>query len=285
MTWDGKAFGQEIVGAVKAHISDVVGPILKRIEQLEAVSPKRGEKGDPGTDGRDGSDGAPGKDGIDGKDAVLTPEMVVDAVKALPEAIAEAVSAYLTENPPASGKDGRDGIDGKDGADGTAGKDGIDGMDGAPGKDGCGIKELLIDREGQLVATMDDGRMKALGIVTGKDGAPGMDGKDGAPGAAGKDGIDGVGFDDLDVEIREDGVFWTFTKGEVVKEARIPVVIDCGVWKEGRAYYKGNGVSWGGQFWICQEDTEDKPDTSKAWRLSVKKGRDGKDAPKPDKGK
>ena len=38
-------------------------------------------------------------------------------------------------------------------------------------KDGCGIKELLIDREGALVATMDDGRLKSLGVVVGRNGA------------------------------------------------------------------------------------------------------------------
>src|SRR3546814_17786442 len=38
------------------------------------------------------------------------------------------------------------------------------------GDKGLGVKDLLIDREGQLVATFDDGSTKALGRVVGKDG-------------------------------------------------------------------------------------------------------------------
>ena len=66
----------------------------------------------------------------------------------------------------APGADGRDGINGKDGADGLNGKDGAD------------VKELLIDRDGCLVATLSDGRMKTLGNVMGHDGQPGRDGQD-----------------------------------------------------------------------------------------------------------
>lgn len=40
------------------------------------------------------------------------------------------------------------------------------------GDRGLGIKDLLIDREGQLVATFDDGSTKALGRVVGKDADP-----------------------------------------------------------------------------------------------------------------
>src|SRR3546814_14384476 len=39
------------------------------------------------------------------------------------------------------------------------------------GDKGLGVKDLLIDREGQLVATFDDGSTKALGRVVGKGGA------------------------------------------------------------------------------------------------------------------
>src|SRR3546814_20605672 len=38
------------------------------------------------------------------------------------------------------------------------------------GDKGLGVKDLLIDREGQLVATFDDGSTKALGRGVGKDG-------------------------------------------------------------------------------------------------------------------
>lgn len=40
------------------------------------------------------------------------------------------------------------------------------------GDKGLGVKDLLIDREGQLVATFDDGSTKALGRVIGRDAEP-----------------------------------------------------------------------------------------------------------------
>src|SRR5690606_32776972 len=95
---------------------------------------------------------------------------------------------------------------------------------------------------------------------------------------------DGVGFEHMACEVREDGVYLVFEKDDLVKEARLPIPMDRGVWKEGQPYKAGDGVTWGGHFWIAQGDTSEKPDTGKGWRLAVKKGRDGKDAA-PTKGK
>lgn len=222
MTFDGKAFGAEIVGAVKDHVSSVLGPILRRLDELEKRQPLQGERGADGAPGKDGRDGVDGKDGVDGRDGK-------DAEPITDEQIAEAVARYLTANPPASGKDGRDG---KDGAPGRDGKDGAPGEKGADGRDG----------------------------LNGKDGAPGRD---------------GVGFDDLDLVESDEGVLLRFTRGDQVKSFRLPIVVDRGVWREGQ-YRKGDGVTWAGSFWIAQEDTTEKPDTGKGWRLAVKKGRDGK---------
>lgn len=46
--------------------------------------------------------------------------------------------------------------------------------------------------------------------------------------------------------------------------------------RQGVKYLEGDGVTWGGSFWIAQKDTATKPDGGE-WRLAVKKGRDGKD--------
>lgn len=93
-------------------------------------------------------------------------------------------------------------------------------------------------------------------------------------------GADGLGFDDLEV-IRdgERGFKFIFTRGDAVKEFAftLPVVLDRGVYKDGTEYEAGDGVTSGGSFWIAQGATKDRPGTSDAWRLSVKKGRDGKD--------
>lgn len=67
-----------------------------------------------------------------------------------------------------------------------------------------------------------------------------------------------------------------FARGEKVKEFKfsLPIVIDRGMWREGK-FERGDGVTWGGSFFIAQRDTSAKPETSPDWRLAVKRGRDG----------
>lgn len=139
--------------------------------------------------------------------------------------------------------------------------------DGKPGRDGRGIKDLLIDREGHLIATMDDGTTKDLGHIIGKDG---KDGQDGAP---------GFGLDDFDcTPIDERTIKMEFVRGEVKHsyELQFPVVVYRGVFKEGKQYERGDMTTWGGSLWHCDTPTKDKPGTE-SWTLAAKKGRDGKD--------
>lgn len=247
--FDGKAFGEEMVDIVRGFVERATEPLVSRIGELETQ---------------------------------LAAVQSLDHGAAIKSAVAEAISALPS---PKDGKDGLNGADGKDGAPGEKGdagepgRDGADGKDGAPGADGkggAGLADAVIDREGALVLTMTDGRTKSLGLVVGKDG------RDGADGAAGRDGADGIGFDDLDVIETEDGVSLRFVRGEVVKEFPLPVIIDRGVFKEGGDYRKGNGVTWGGSFWIAQKDKpEGKPDAADSgWRLAVKRGQNGKDTAK-----
>jgi integrin beta 3 len=88
----------------------------------------------------------------------------------------------------------------------------------------------------------------------------------------------------MTAELAEDGrtVIVRFTRGDDTREFvwRFPVTIDRGVWREGQ-YAKGDSVTFGGSSWIAQRDTTDKPETSDAWRLAVKRGRDGKDGRPP----
>lgn len=96
-----------------------------------------------------------------------------------------------------------------------------------------------------------------------------------------KDGADGMGFDDMSVEHDGDGnVRLIFTKGDRSKEfpIRIPRQKDAGVWREGE-YREGDGVTWGGSYFFAQKDSPvGKPGESPDWRMSVKRGRDGRDA-------
>lgn len=293
-------------------------PFVERIAELEQQianmpAPKDGRDGVDGKDGADGVDGIDGAPGQDGKDAApIAPEMIAEAVTqyllanppaagrdgrdgvdgssgqdgkdaepVTAEQLAEVVAGYLAEHPPADGKDGADGLDGKDGAPGVDGidgapgidgKDGSDGRNGLDGKDGVGLADAIIDRRGVLVLTMTDGRTKELDVVIGKDGTDGAPGNDGAPGR------DGFGFDDLNVVEDEQGVVLRFAQGDTLKDFPLPVVFDRGVFKEDGKYRKGNGVTWGGSYWIAQKDDPGKPDTpDSGWRLAVKKGQNGKD--------
>jgi integrin beta 3 len=255
--FDGKAFGAEIVSVVKDYMAREMGPVIARLDALEKRQPEKGERGEPGTDGKDG---APGKDADP-----VSAEQIVEAVRSMPEAIAEAVAKYLSDNPPPAGKDGRDGADGKDGEPGADGRDGLD------------VKDLFRADGGRLVAVMSDGTTKDLGVFVGKDGEPGEKGADGRDGADGKDGRDGFGFEDLDLVETETGVMLRFMRGEEVKEFRLPIVIDRGVYDSEKTYLKGDGTTWGGCFWIAQKDNpEGKPDSGNGWRMAVKKGRDGR---------
>jgi hypothetical protein len=114
---------------------------------------------------------------------------------------------------------------------------------------------------------------------------PGPIGRDGQPGRDGKDGIngtDGLGWDDLAVEQVDERTFTVkCMRGLQVKELgtlTFPVQIYRGVYVEGKTYERGDGVTYGGSEWHCNETTTTKPgDGSKGWTLKVKRGRDGKD--------
>lgn len=141
---------------------------------------------------------------------------------------------------------------------GPAGEPGPRGADGLPGRDG----------------------------LTGRDGLPGTDGAKGLDGAAGRDGVDGLGFEDL--EVTTDGertVTFHFRRGDLSKAFPVtfPIVLDRGVYQGDRRYDAGDAVTWGGSVFVALEPTAAKPGTSapesRAWRLMVKRGGDGKQGP------
>lgn len=153
------------------------------------------------------------------------------------------------------------------GANGTDGADGRDGKDGAAG---VGIADATQNMAGELILALTTGETKNVGKVSGANGSDGAHGLDGAA---------GLGFDDMAADYDgERGIVLRFTRGEQVKEFAftMPVVIDRGVWIEGKDYAAGDAVTWAGSVWIAQKDTSDKPDGGDGWRLSVKRGRDGK---------
>lgn len=254
---DTKAIAAALAPVVRTHVAEATAPLIARIAELEKRQPERGEPGEPGRDGVDGADGR-------------------DADPVSDEQIAKAVAEYLAANPPPAG---RDGADGKDAdlealqahcADLIAALPKPDnGKDGRDGADGVGLAGAMIDRDGELNVTLTNGEVRKLGPVVGRDGT------DGERGAA------GFSLTDFDTDWRpEDKVLvlrWDAGETSYSHELFVPYVRDMGVWGEGKSYLKGDGVTWAGSFWIAQDDTADRPEAGKSWRLAVKRGRDGKD--------
>lgn len=246
---DAKSFGEDLAAIVKA----ATAPLEARINEQDQVIAGLEKALSSIEPARNGKDGADGKDG----ESVSVDDVMPD--------LKAHIDEYLASIPvPENGVDGKDGADGKDGRDGDAGRKGENGADG------IGLAGALIDREGNLVITLANGEVKALGRVVGKDGANG---------AHGADGKDGTGFDDLEFASDEYGrPVAKFVRDGVSKEIRLPCIMDRGPFKAGAGYKKGDAVSYGGSLWIAQGDTEDRPDSGAGWRLAVKKGRDAREA-------
>lgn len=135
--------------------------------------------------------------------------------------------------------------------------------DGRDGKDG---------RDGRSVSVADVMPLLTNEIQRGVDAIPKpKDGKDGV------DGKDGFGLEDFSVEFdREHGYRVRFSSGDVRKESPVAWPFDAGVYKSGQMYPPGACVTFKGQYCIALLYTRDEPMTSRAWRLVVKAGRDGK---------
>lgn len=275
-------------------IHEAQSPLLKRLEALESRGPVAGIDGKDGTSitpddvapmlkslvdtavaaipaPRNGVDGAPGEKGADGKDA--EPILLSDVAKellAMPELktlvsllVAEGVAEYIKANPVRDGRDGKDGesIKGEPGKDGAS----IKGDPGEKGMDGAGIADLLIDRDGALVATMTDGRMKSLGLVVGKDG---------------QNGRDGLSVESLDRTYDADTheVVERFVAAGQTKELRYPAggIRHGGYWREGTKAVAGETWTDKSIAWIAVKATTTRPAIdSPDWQIFANKGRDG----------
>ena len=142
---------------------------------------------------------------------------------------------------------------------------------GDPGRDALDLDVMLAINEGRsycrgTYATHKGGLWKTIRTTEGMDGWECI-----------VDGLDAV-----EIEMSGDREVTIKTKlssgRQVSKSFEMPVILDRGVFKSGRAYKTGDGVSWGGSFWIAQRDTSEKPDIDDSgWRLAVKKGQNGKE--------
>jgi integrin beta 3 len=122
-------------------------------------------------------------------------------------------------------------------------------------------------------------------------GPPGIEGKNGEPGQKGEPGRNaadltylqdyaaeqvGRAFKTASVTSPDGGRTLRWAIGETVHEIKTAIVLDAGVWVEGKDYVAGDGVSFGNSFFIAQRATSSKP-PSDDWRLAVRAGRDGRD--------
>lgn len=280
--FDPEKFGE----AMGAAIREAVGPLQKRIEQLEAErakAPHMAAEVERAVTAavaaipapKDGKDAEPidveaviktvlekmpkpadGKDGIDGKngadcDMEFVRRTLDDAVKALPI--------------PKDGKDGLKGLDGKDGIDGQRGED------GAKGADGLGLAGAMIDRDGALQITLTNGEVKSLGPVVGKNGA---------------DGKDGLSLDSFDLEYLPESheVMIKATAAGRIKELRYPAggIRPAGYWREGTRAKAGEAWVNDGSLWIAVKDCQSKPGLNdEGWIIAARKGRDGENVRAP----
>lgn len=327
--FDGKAFGQEIVAAVKQHVERAMSPVLARLEAMER------RLAEPAVGKADLDEVRRGiaalKEAVDAlpapKELPDVGKMIADAIAAIPAPLVEkepdpalaelaarleadtagfrralAEAEARREAPDVAAARIADLVKGEaerilagwerpqDGKSVTVAdvtpliaEQVAKAVAAIPApKDGIGLAGAVIDRKGHLVVTTTDGRPHDLGPVVGADADMAALRKELAEAVAAlpkpKDGLDGVGFDDMTFEVRETGAYLVWEKGDVVKEARLPIPIDRGVFKEGQTYRAGDGVTWGGHYWFAQEETAEKPDSGKGWRMAVRKGRDGKDA-------
>jgi collagen type III alpha len=228
-----------------------------------------------------GRDGAPGERGLQGETGQA----------------GEPGPAGPPGDPGADGRDGEPGHDGLPGEPGPRGERGADGEPGPAGRDAepaaavgvtteqlqaaldaVAVRDVLIDREGALVLTFANGATKTVGKVVGRDGVNGVDGVNGKDGEIGPKGL---GFEDVDVTLQEDGrtLVLKFERGEVAEsfELEFPVLIYRGVFVMGNEYRPGDSVTFGGSSWVCHNPTATRPGEGDDWRLAVKRGRDGKD--------
>lgn len=154
-------------------------------------------------------------------------------------------------------------------------------------KDGVGASSATIDREGNLILVLTDGKTINLGPVVGKDADMNLVERIVEEKVAviprPKDGLDGLGFDDLSIEYDEKRSFtFKFKNAEKEKEFKfkIPSMIYLGIYDKDKSYEVGDVVTWGGSAWHCNKDTNAKPGESRDWQLAVKRGIDGKEVVK-----
>lgn len=238
--------------AMAAIVKDQTGPLLKRIEELEARHPEKGEDGNSVTvediapliseQVRAAVSALPApKDGLDADPIdisdVVKGVLATDEIRMLVNL--EAVS-YLQENPPPKGDTGKS----------------------------LTIEDISLFLDAALAKWALEFERRAsdtLSKVIEKIPAP-------------KDGNDGVDFSNCEMEYDgERKVTIRGNGGEITKHIDLP--LDKGYWRDGMLCEKSDIVTHDGHAWISLRENKSKPcyENKEDWRLFARRGRDGRD--------
>jgi hypothetical protein len=234
-----------------------------QVERVAARIPERGEKGEQGPPGERGEKGEAGQDC-----PPTNPRDVAQAILDTPSS--KSFFAHLKGDP------------------GERGEKGEKGEQGPPGERGLDGKDAL---EISIQPDLDPAKSYPRGTFAAHAGGLLRSTRKTTPiaEAAGLEGAGWIvivrGIASAEVEYPSDRTMrtvFTYTDGaKTVTEVRYPGPLDKGIFREGEAYERGDGVTFGGSWWIAQVDAPTtKPGTSAEWRLAVKKGRDGRDVEK-----
>ena len=102
------------------------------------------------------------------------------------------------------------------------------------------------------------------------------------PAVPGPPGPPGMGLNDYEATFDGERTVTLTLKsaaGAKAIDLVFPVPVYREVFRPGETYTAGDMVTWEGSTWMCRATTTTKPgEGDKAWRLAVKRGRDGKDA-------
>lgn len=223
----------------------------------------------------------------------IVPEMR-NAINAAQQPLLARIEA-LESRPIEKGEPGQNGADGKDGAAGADGPPGEKGEKGEAGETGPRGEKGDPGERGEPGEKGERGDIGPIG-ERGEKGDAGERGEKGDPGRDGRDAADLSVIKEIAAEQarqfvgefakslkwstddggRTQALSWEIDGAAGKQEIKTALPLDRGVWKEAE-YLAGDSVSLGGQLWIAQCDTKAKPGESQEWRLSVKRGRDGKD--------
>lgn len=296
----------------KEAVDTALSPVIERIAELEKRAPVAGPKGDPGErgePGQRGDDGAGITDFVRGEDGRIIVTLSNGTTRDLGSFKGEKgdtgerglVGPQGEPGPQGEkGEKGEPGERGEAGPQGERGEPGIQGEKGDPGERGemgpqgekgargHDVRDIAVTQDGaviELAFTVADERsifeVELPAGPAGEKGDPGPQGdagpqgNEGDAGQQGERGADGLGFEEMDEYLDEDGrtLVRRYARGDEVKEFRhkLGIVLDKGVWREGMNRERGDMVSCGGNLWIAQRDTTDRPGTSDAWRMAIKR--------------